>query len=80
MFLDYTLAMPGMLAGGSGDIHIAVACATRGHCTIDIVGMFVRVSCMDGCLCVSVFHCFPFTLCGRLRPRSGVNKYTKKIK
>ena len=43
-------------AGYAGRIiDIAVVCATRGLCTIDIVGVFVRVSCpsecMDGCFC-----------------------------
>ena len=32
--------------------------------------------CMDGCLRMSARVCFPFTLRGRFRPRSGVNIYT----
>ena len=61
MCLDYTLAMPVMPAGGNGVSTSRSYAQDGGHCTIDIVGVFVRVSCpsecMDGCFCLSLCVC-----------------------
>ena len=46
------------------------------HVCLDVCLHVCMSVCVDGCLCLYVCVCFPFTLCGRLRPRSGVNVST----
>ena len=45
MVLDLTLAMLVNPLGRNRVIDIADACATWGHCIVDIMGVFIRVSC-----------------------------------